>query len=300
MGIIEEINKLKRERNAIILAHNYQKSTVQDIADFVGDSLKLAQEATRADSEVIVFCGVTFMAETAKILNPDKKILIPDIARCSMAQLLSPGEVIEAKKGYPGAEVVLYINTLAESKAEADCMCTSANATEIVNSMDSDLVLFGPDKNLADYVRGRTKKTIISIPEYGLCPTHHQISKEDVIGLKNIHPDAKLVVHPECILEVQRLADHIASTDGMIDFCKKSESKEFIIGTENGILHRLRKEIPKKKFYPASSTTICPDMKMITLEKIKKSLEKEKFEIIVPKQVAERAERAIERMLELS
>ncbi|HIH36836.1 MAG TPA: quinolinate synthase NadA [Methanocellales archaeon] len=297
----KNIERLKASKNAVILAHNYQRPEVQDIADFVGDSLELSQKATKTDADILVFCGVDFMAETASILNPNKKVLIPDLgAICPMAQQLETEDLLVAKRKYPNAETVLYINTLAEDKAHADCICTSANAAQIVNSMDSDLILFGPDNNLAHYVRQRTNKEIISIPEYGLCPTHHQITVADLMEAREKHPDAKLVVHPECIPEIQEAADHIASTSGMVKHCKSSAGKEFLIGTEVGMLHRLEKEIPGKKFYPLSEYSVCPHMKMHTLEKVERALETEEPEITVRKGVADKARKAIERMLELS
>ncbi|MDD2778144.1 MAG: quinolinate synthase NadA [Methanocellales archaeon] len=297
----KNIERLKDSKNAVILAHNYQRPEVQDIADFVGDSLELSQKATKTDADIIVFCGVDFMAETASILNPNKKVLIPDLgAICPMAQQLQIEDLLAAKRKYPDSETVLYINTLAEDKAHADSICTSANAAQIVNLMDSDLILFGPDNNLAHYVRQRTNKEIISIPEYGLCPTHHQITVADLMEAREKHPDAKLVVHPECIPEIQEAADHIASTSGMVRHCKSSAGKEFLIGTEVGMLHRLEKEIPGKKFYPLSKYAVCPHMKMHTLEKVERALETEEPEVTVRKGVADKARKAIERMLELS
>ena len=295
------IERLKDRKNAVILAHNYQRPEIQDIADFVGDSLGLSQKASKTDADMIVFCGVDFMAETAAILNPDKRVLIPDLgAICPMAQQLTTEELLEAKKRYPNADVVLYINTLAEDKAHADCICTSANAAQIVESMDSDLILFGPDDNLAHYVRQRTSKKIISVPEYGLCPTHHQITGADLSDARKRHPEAKLVVHPECIPEIQDAADHIASTSGMVRYCKASPEKEFLIGTEVGLLHRLEKEIPGKRFYPLSKYAVCPHMKMHTLEKVERAIETEEPEVTVRKGVADKAREAMGRMLELS
>lgn len=295
------IERLKRMKHAVILAHNYQRPEVQDIADFVGDSLELSQKAAATDADIIVFCGVDFMAETAAILSPDKKVLIPDLgAICPMAQQLTTEELLEAKRKYPDADVVLYVNTLAGEKAHADCICTSANAPEIVNSMDSDLILFGPDHNLAHYVEKRTSKKIIPVPEYGLCPTHHQITYEDLLDAGGEHPTAKIVVHPECIQEIQDAADHIASTSGMVGYCKASEYTQFLIGTEIGLLHRLKKESQGKKFYPISKSAVCPQMKMHTLEKIEKALVEGAFHVKVQKDIAVRAKDAIERMVEVS
>ena len=298
MKQIEQIERLKREKNAIILAHNYQRAEVQDIADFVGDSLELARKAMGTTSELIIFCGVDFMAETAAILNPDKKVVIPDKgAICPMAQQLQVEELKAMKRRYPDADVVLYVNTLAESKALADCICTSANAREIVNAMKSETVLFGPDRNLAYYAGKATSKKVIPIPQHGLCPSHHQIVMSDVIEAKNAHPDAKVIVHPECIPEVQDIADYIASTSGMVKICKTHASgDEFLVGTEIGLLHRLKKEAPDKKFYPISTTAVCPQMKMHTLEKIASALDREEPEVTVPAEIKDKARRAIERM----
>jgi len=295
------IELLKERKNALILAHNYQRPEIQAIADFVGDSLELARRAAETDADIIVFCGVDFMAETAAILNPGKKVLIPDLgAICPMAQMLSPEDLKEAKEKNPDAEVVLYINTLADCKALADCICTSANAPKVVEAMDSDTVIFGPDHNLAKYVEKRTTKRIIPVPEYGLCPTHHQISVEDLIEGKKEHPKAEVVVHPECVPEIQEMADHIASTSGMVSYCKEAKSEEFLIGTEVGLLYRLEKECKGKRFYPLSKSAVCPQMKMHTLKKVEKALELQKPIIAVQQEIASKARRATERMLQIA
>lgn len=297
---VERIRRLKQRKNAIILAHNYQRAEVQDIADFVGDSLELAKKATATNVDIILFCGVDFMAETAAILNPDKKVIIPDGgATCPMASQLCSEEIKKAKEENPHAEVVLYVNTLAESKAFADCICTSANAPEIIEMMDASTILFGPDYNLAYYAQKRTSKQIIPIPlsRHGLCPTHHQIAIEDLITAKNKYRGAKIVVHPECVPEVQDHADYIASTSGMVRICQEIDSSKFFIGTEVGLLHRLKKEVPGKSFYPISNTAVCPQMKMHTLAKIEKALETEKPEVVVQEEIVEKARRAIDRML---
>jgi len=298
---IKKIERLKRKKNAIILAHNYQRAEVQDIAEFVGDSLELARKAMDTASDIIIFCGVDFMAETAAIMNPDKKVIIPDKgAICPMAQQLPAEDLLAAKREHPDAEVVLYVNTLAESKALADCICTSANAQEIVKAMSTPTILFGPDRNLAYHAQKATSKKIIPVPEYGLCPSHHQIVMTDLIKAKEAHPRAKIVVHPECIPEVQDTADYIASTSGMVKICREVEAAdEFLIGTEVGLLHRLKKEAPGKKFYPISTTAVCPQMKMHTLENIEAALEKEKPEVFIKKKIINKARRAIERMLEI-
>lgn len=300
--IAGKLEKLKKKKNAVILAHNYQRAEIQDIADFVGDSLGLSQSASRTDADIILFCGVDFMAQTASILNPDKKVLIPDIASiCPMAQMLHPDTLLEAIKKNPDAEVMLYINTLAETKVYADCICTSANAPEMVNSMDTETVLFGPDKNLAYFVQQKTAKKVISVPKNGICPTHHHlITMDDLQIAKKKHPDAKIIVHPECIPEIQKKAQHIASTEGILRYCKASSDTEFLIGTEVGILHRLKKEISGKKFYPISERTICSEMKLHTLEKALAALDNERPVVRVEKKIADRARKPIERMLKVS
>ena len=300
-GFVSRIRSLKAEKNAIILAHNYVRGEIQNIADFVGDSLELARRAMETDADVIVFCGVDFMAETASILNPDKKVLIPDLGSiCPMAQMLAREDLIEAKEAYPGADVVLYINTLADCKALADCVCTSANAPEVVEAMDSETVIFGPDRNLARFVEKRTSKRIISVPEYGLCPTHHQISVDDVLAGEKKHPEAEVVVHPECVIEVQEMADCIASTSGMVRYCSISDADEFLIGTELGLIYRLERELPEKQFYPVSESAACPQMKMHTLKKVELALELERPIVTVQREIGDAAREAIERMLKPS
>ncbi len=301
MRIEERIEALKRKKNAIILAHNYQIPPVQDIADFVGDSLELARRATATDADMIIFCGVDFMAETAAILNPDKAVILPDLCSiCPMAQQLLNEELRSVQRAHPDAETVLYVNTRAESKTLADCICTSANAPEIVRAMESDEVLFGPDRNLGYYAQTGTTKKLIIVPEHGNCPTHHQISLDELEAAKKAHPTATVVVHPEVIPEIQEQADHIASTGGMVRIVREVPDKEFLIGTEIGILHRLKKEAPDKVYYPISTNAVCPQMKMITLPKIEASLELEKPRIELPPEIIERARRPIERMLALS
>ncbi len=300
MERIKEIERLKREKNAIILAHNYQRPEIQDIAEFVGDSLELARIAMDTASDIIIFCGVDFMAETAAIMNPDKKVILPDKgAICPMAQQLPAENLLAAKREHPEAEVVLYVNTLAESKALADCICTSANAQEIVKAMDASTILFGPDRNLAYHAQKATSKKIIPVPEYGLCPSHHQIVMTDLIKAKAAHPRAKIVVHPECIPEVQDAADYIESTSGIVNICKEGEEGEFLIGTEIGLLYRLKKEAQGKKIYPISTTAVCPQMKMHTLENIEAALELEKPEVFIKKENINKARKSIERMLEI-
>lgn len=296
--IIDKINKLKKERNAVILAHNYQRDEVQDIADFIGDSLGLSQEAVKQNADVIVFCGVHFMAESAAILSPDKTVLIPEIdAGCPMAAMVDVELLQKTKEEYPNAVVVCYVNTSAAVKAECDICCTSANAVEVVNSLDADEILFVPDKNLAKYVAAHTDKKII--PWEGYCPTHHSILASDVLLMKEKHPNAEFLAHPECRPDVLEIADRVFSTTGMTDYVKGSQSKEFIIGTENGLLYRLQAENPDKKFYPASEYSICSAMKMITLESVLRSLEKMEYVVSIPEDVRVRAKHALDRMLDI-
>lgn len=294
----KEILKLKKEKNAVILAHNYQRPEIQDIADFVGDSLGLSIEASKTKADVIVFCGVDFMAETAKIINPKKMILLPEKAACPMAMMLSVEEIEKAKQEY-NVPVVLYVNTHASCKALADYVCTSANAVKVISSVKSDTIIFGPDKNLAEYVRRNTDKKIIAIPKDGLCPTHHQISLNDVNMAKNLHKNAVFIAHPETTTEVQDASDYVSSTEQMIKYCRDSDAKEFIIGTENGIIYRMKKEMPEKEFYPSSKTAICPNMKMTVLESVLNSLKYERYEIKLDEEVIKKAKKSIDRMLEL-
>lgn len=298
MTIQEKIQKLKKEKNAIILAHNYQLPEVQDIADFVGDSLELARISSQIKEKIIIFCGVHFMAETASILAPDKKILLPDInAGCPLANSITPEDVINLKKEYKDYAVVAYVNTSAEVKAESDYICTSANAISVVEKIPEEKIIFIPDRNLGYYVSKYTKKEMIIWN--GFCPTHQRILPQDIINLKERYKDAKVVVHPECRREVLELADKIASTSGIIKFVKEDNSKTYIIGTEVGLLYRLRKENPEKEFHLASPLAVCPNMKKITLEKILWSLEDLKPEVKVPDDIREKALKPIERMLKL-
>jgi len=301
MGLSGRIMELKKEKNAIILAHNYQRPEVQDVADFVGDSLGLSRQASRTSASIIVFAGVDFMAETAKLVNPKKKVLVPDLdAHCPMAAMLSLDDLKKAQKENPDAQTVMYVNTHADAKALADCVCTSANADKIVNAMEANTVIFGPDRNLAYYVQKRTGKKLITVPANGLCPTHHQILLSDILFRKEEHPNAEVIVHPECTPDVQEAANHIASTEGMVKYAKASHAREFIIGTESGLIHRLKKELPGKVFIPANEYVVCPNMKMNTLEKIEHVLKTGENEITVPENIAKPARAAILRMLELS
>ncbi len=301
MDLKQQIQNLKKEKKAIILAHNYQRPEIQDIADYVGDSIELSRKAMmEKDAELIVFCAVDFMAESAAVLNPAKKVLLPCTgARCPMAQMLTVEEIRRAKKQYPGAPVVLYVNTLAACKAEADICCTSANAVEVVNSLNADTVLFGPDSNLAQYVAEKTGKKIIPIPQNGFCPTHLLFQPEDVKVLKMEHPNAIVMVHPECSGEMRAVADFIGSTSKMCRFAKESTAKEFIVGTEEGIMHRLRNENPTKTFYLAYEGAICPNMKLTTLERVYAALNEEKNVVAVPQAVAKKACASLERMFQV-
>jgi len=297
----EEILKLKEGRNAAILAHNYQRTEIQLLADYIGDSLDLARYSAKVDAELILLAGVNFMAETAALLNPDKTVLIPDpAAECPMAAQLPARVVREAREKHPDAAVVLYVNTLAEAKAEADVICTSANAPLIVDALDEEEVLFGPDKNLAWFVQRRTDKTIIPLPEDGCCYVHRMFAPADIALLKEKYPDAEVLVHPECDPDVQQLADHICSTSQMLLRARASPAKQFIIGTEVGMVERLRRENPGKEFIPALETAICQQMKKHTLEKVYLSLRDRKHVVTVSPNIAGRARAAIERMLEIS
>ncbi len=295
-SLADKIRKLKTERAAVILAHNYQLPEVQEIADFTGDSLELSRKAAQTDAEVIVFCGVHFMAETAKILSPEKTVLIPDPnAGCPMADMITAEELRRFKSRHPGLPVVAYVNTSAEVKAESTICCTSANAVRVVESMDAREILFVPDKSLAAYVASKTDKHII--PYCGFCPTHHRILAQDVLKTRREHPDALVVAHPECTIDVVKLADAVESTSGMIRFVAQSAAREFIMCTERGILHRLKKDNPDKVFYNPSPLNICPNMKKITLEKVLWSLEDMKYEIELPASIIEKSRAAIEGMV---
>jgi len=297
--LIAEIERLKEERNAIIMAHNYQLPEVQDIADFLGDSLELARKAVKVDADVIVFAGVDFMAETAKILNPEKTVLLPARrATCAMANMLKVKHILEAKKKYPDAPVVLYVNTTAEAKAYADVTVTSANAVRVVEKLDSDVIIFGPDKNLAHYVAKQTGKKIIPVPHNGHCYVHRKFTVEDVERARKLYPNAKLMVHPECEPEVQERADIIVSTGGMIRRAK--EWSEWVVFTEKEMVYRLSKLYPDIRFHPAREDAVCIGMKAITLNHIYESLRDMKHKVEVPAEIAEKARKAIERMLEMS
>jgi quinolinate synthase len=295
--IVEEISTLKKKRNAVILVHNYQLGEVQDIADFVGDSLELSQSAAKTNADVIVFCGVHFMAETASILCPDKVVLLPDMnAGCPMANMITAERLRAKRKENPQAVVVCYINSSAEVKAESDICCTSANAVEIVESLSGREILFVPDQYLGHYVSARTGRKMILWP--GFCPTHVRIKPERIRELRQEYPQAKVVVHPECTPEVIALADEVASTSGMCRYARRDDVTEMVVGTEVGIVHRLRKENPGKSFIPVSEQAICPNMKLITLEKVLWSMEKMSPEVKVPEKIRLKAIAAVDKMLE--
>ena len=297
--LVARIQELKRERNAVILAHNYQRPEVQDAADITGDSLGLSRQAAKTDAEVILFCGVGFMAETAAILSPDKTVLIPDRhAGCPMANMVTVRELRDAKAKHPDAVVVCYVNSTAEVKAESDYCCTSANAVAVLEAIPADKpVLFVPDMSLGDWAAKQSGREVILWPGY--CPTHHRILAEHVRAAKAEHPEAMVLAHPECLRDVVELADHVCSTSGMLTFCRDSDAREFIIATESGMLHPLRKENPDKRFYPASPLSDCPNMKLTTLEKMVWSLEDMVWQVTVPKETADRARLALERMVAL-
>jgi quinolinate synthase len=300
--LIDEISRLKKEKNAIILAHNYQRPEIQDIADYVGDSIELSRKAMKVDdAEIIVFSAVDFMAESAAILNPDKKVLLPTLgARCPMAQMLTVDEIKRAKAQHPGLPLVLYVNTLASAKAYCDICCTSANAVQVIESLDAETVLFGPDRNLAEYVGRRTGKTVIAVPEWGFCPTHLLFQAEDVQMLKMRYPEAAVMVHPECNFEMQNAADFVGSTSQMCRYAHESSARTFVVGTEEGLLHRLRKDNPEKEFVLAYEEAVCPNMKLNTLDRLYTALKEEKYMITVPESIANRARKALEKMLALT
>lgn len=295
--VIAKIQKLRIDKNATILAHNYQIPEVQDIADFVGDSLQLAQQAVQTSAEVIIFCGVHFMAETAAILNPDKIVVLPDIhAGCPMADMIDASQLNEEKNKYPLATVITYVNSTAEVKAESDYCCTSSNAVAVAKAVEGSEVLFVPDQFLGMWVSKQVPEKKFHFWK-GYCPTHARIVPQDILEAKRAHPDAIVIVHPECRVDVTALADAVLSTGGMLKFARESEAGEIIVGTEVGILHRMRKENPQKQFYPASTLAVCPNMKRITLTKVERSLETLTPLVEVTPEIADHARQAIERML---
>jgi quinolinate synthase len=295
--LIEKINQLKARRKAVILAHNYQPGEIQDIADFVGDSLGLSREAAETDAETIVFCGVHFMAETAAILSPEKTVLLPEKdAGCPMADMITAPQLCELKERHPDALVVSYVNTPAEVKALSDFCCTSGNAVELVSSLGADKeIIFVPDKYLGQHVIDKTGRDMILWPGY--CPTHVIISADDIEKAKQEHPCALVMAHPECTEEVRACADEILSTSGMLNFARKSEATRFIVATETGIIHTLKKQNPNKEFYRATENATCQNMKKITLEKVVWSLEDMEYRITVAEEIRTKAKAALDRML---
>jgi quinolinate synthase len=300
-AVMERIRELKRQRNAVILAHNYQRPEIFEVADFVGDSLELARKGATVDADVIVFCGVHFMAESAKILSPQKTVLLPDLrAGCSLADSVDPDELVEKRdelrRVHPDLQVVAYVNTTAAVKAVVDVCCTSANAVRIVERLPTQHILFVPDEHLASYVQRETSKTIISWN--GNCYVHHQIAPENILAVKETLPNVKVLVHPECRADVIALADAVLSTSGMVRYAKESDAEEFLIVTECGLSDKLLLEVPEKKFYKACK--LCQFMKMITLDGALRSLEKMEHEIVLDEDVRAAAEKSLRRMFELS
>lgn len=296
LGLQQKTKELKAKLNAVILAHNYQRPEVQDVADFVGDSLELSRKATEVDVKVIVFCGVDFMAESAAILNPDKTVLLSEsMACCPMAQMIEAVDLMEWKSRYPNAGVVCYVNTSAAVKAESDICCTSANTVKIVESLPQEEILFVPDQNLAAYTATRTSKKIIPYPGY--CIVHHRLNARQVLQAKALHPEAVVLVHPECRSEVIAVADAALSTSQIIRYAKESSARTFLIGTEEGILHRLRKDNPDKAFFLVSTSLICPNMKRTTLDIVVRTMEERRNVVVVPEDIRLRAKRALDRML---
>ncbi|MHC5190862.1 MAG: quinolinate synthase NadA [Planctomycetota bacterium] len=299
LGLIEKIKRLKKERNAVILAHNYQPGEIQDIADYTGDSLGLSVQASQTDADVIVFCGVLFMAETAAILSPEKTVLLPDRnAGCPMADMITPEQLREMKEQHPDALVVCYVNSTAEIKALSDYCCTSGNALELVQTLpEGREIIFVPDRNLGGFIIERTGREMILWP--GHCPTHLRILPEDVAAARRAHPDAKVLAHPECNPDVRAIADELLSTGQMLKYAKTSSVDEFIIATEIGIVHSLQKQHPGKQFHPITEKAVCPNMKKISLEKVLWALEDMQYQITVSEPVCSEARRSLDRMLEV-
>jgi len=299
-NLVKEILSWKKRREATILAHVYQPGEIQDIADFTGDSLLLSQQAAKTKAKVIVFCGVQFMAETASILSPEKIVLLPEIsAGCPLADMAPTKKVKSKIKELPEAVVISYVNSTADVKSLSDYCCTSANAVQIAQAIPAEKeILFLPDMNLADFTARKVKRKIFPWP--GFCPTHNLLTREDVLKAKKLHPQALLLVHPECKPEVCNLADYIGSTRGIIEFANNNQSKEFIIGTELGIFHPLKKNNPNKQFFPASENMICKNMKLITLEKILYSLQNLEPRITVPEEIRKKSLEALNRMIKIT
>ncbi len=305
LDLFAEIDRLKKEKNAVILAHYYQEPDIQDIADYIGDSLGLSQQAAKTNAEVIVFAGVHFMAETAKILSPKKKVLLPDLkAGCSLSDSCPPHLFAKFKERYPNHVVITYVNCTAELKAMSDIVCTSSNAVQIVNSLPKDQpIIFGPDRNLGRYVAQKTGRELVLWN--GACMVHEIFSQQRILKLKSQHPNAKFIAHPECEEAILSMADYIGSTTGLLKYTIENPAKEFIVATESGIIHQMEKANPHKTFIPAPPNTTCacndcPHMKRNTLEKLYLCLKNELPEITLPETVIQRAQKPIERMLEIS
>lgn len=299
-NVIEKIKQLKKDKNAVILAHCYQPVEVDEVADYVGDSLKLSQIAAQTDADIIVFAGVYFMAQTAKLLSPEKKVLLPQIeAGCRMADMLSLRQLKEFVSKHPSLPVVCYVNSTAEIKAECDICCTSANAEKIVKSLGASKVLFVPDTYLGKWVEKQLGNVeVITYP--GFCPTHLQIRPQDVINARQEYPNALVLAHPECHMSVSSIADYVGSTTGIMKYVANSKNKEFIIATEQGVTDRLKRDYPNKKIIPIKNNIICPNMKMTSLEDILYVLDTEENEITVNKDIASKAVRCLDAMLEVS
>ncbi len=295
--IVQQIERWKREKGAVILAHNYQPGEIQDIADFLGDSLALSRQAAEVSAQTIVFCGVRFMAESAKILSPEKMVLLPrKDAGCPLADTITAQQVRQMKKDHPGAVVVCYVNSSAEVKAESDVCCTSSNALQVVEGVEEEEIIFIPDKNLGHYISRFTDKKVILWD--GFCYVHHRILAKDLQRAREAHPQAAVLVHPECRPEVIDLADEVLSTDGMLRFAHRSVAQEFIIGTEMGLIHRLQKENPDKKFFSVGNAMVCVNMKKIHLEDVLSSLQRNQFVISIPDDIGSRAKGSLDRMLQ--
>jgi len=296
--IQDDVLRLKKEKNAVLLVHNYQRPEIQDVGDFLGDSLGLSMQASKTKADVIVFCGVDFMAESAKILNPEKTVIHPEpAAKCPMAAMVDAEGLRAVKREHPDAVTVAYVNTSAEVKTECDYCCTSANAVKVIKSLKEKKIIFIPDTNLGLYVRRFvTDKELILWP--GFCPTHQNITKEDLLALKKLHPDAEIVVHPECTPEVIDMADFVASTEGMVKRARESAKLEFIMGTEKEMCYRLKKENPGKKFYHTDKS-ICPNMKKITIEKVADSLKTLEPKVTLSREIIEKACLPLKRMMDV-
>lgn len=302
--LARKISELKKERGALILAHNYQSPDVQDLADFVGDSLELSVIASKTDASLIVLCGVYFMAETAKMLSPEKTVLIPDLnAKCAMAEMIDAEGLKELQAKHPSAKTVCYVNSTASVKAECDACCTSSNAVRVVAGMDSDEIIFAPDKYLAAHVEKELKKQGISkkiIPWNGFCPTHLRIIPNYLRDLKIKYPSAKIITHPECTPDANSFSDAVLSTSAMVKFVKETSADTIIVGTETGIIHKFKKEAPEKKYIPATDLAICPNMKVITPQKVFEALRDMKYRVEIPPEIAKKASKAIFEMMKFS